>query len=158
MFASMRRQLLLLLLFEKSSLFLRPNWWWSCCCWSCFLFLSKSELNPGAAAHYEGAEDGGDHALEQRHGQTVAPVPAGSTQIMDIRGRKYSPRTFSPTLLSEYLPLQWRGMLPVVVSQSPQGARHEGGRGGSQQGGEEGQEVVSSGSVNLPGVYLEHSA
>ena len=52
------------------------------------------------------------------------------------------------------LVLCYEGLLPVVVSQSPQGARHKGGRGGCQEGGEEGQQGVSSGSVNLPGVYL----
>ena len=41
------------------------------------MFLSKSELSLGAAGDDEGAETGGDHALQESQAQTVAPVPTG---------------------------------------------------------------------------------
>ena len=61
--------------------------------------MSKSELNPGAAADYDGAEAGRDHALEQRDGQTMTPVPAGPARIIWLECKEQS-----PTGLHQYFP------------------------------------------------------
>ena len=52
------------------------------------MFLSKSELKPAATADDEGAEAGGEEALEESQDQAVTPVPTGPTQIITVLAQK----------------------------------------------------------------------
>ena len=52
------------------------------------MFLSKSELKPAATADDEGAEAGGEEALEESQDQAVTPVPTRPTQIITVLAQK----------------------------------------------------------------------
>ena len=122
----------LLLLFEKPSLFLCPSWRWRCCsCWSGFLFLSKSELKPAATADDEGAEAGGEEALEESQDQAVTPVPTGPTQIITVLAQKKAKFLRKSFSFGEscYLLLYPRVLSELATKEAEDGASREGRRG-----------------------------